>query len=191
MSWHHVCILARDFERTREFYRELLQPQEVEEGWHPDDPGTRQLVVKDQGGIYWVFHFYPRSHRAQPGEGSVVSLQVGQPGDQGKCVKDPDGLSLNLVPARKRRLLGAALCSGAQEFWNRWCPHQEGLVLLDPGGQPPAALGYGSVHHLALKTRLLPESGSPPVHRPWATSRYLYSPCGMLLELLSNPLPAQ
>ena len=183
MSWHHVCILARDLERTRKFYRELLQPQEVEEGWHPDDPGTRQLVMKDQGGIGWVFHFYPRSHRARPGEGSVVSLQVGHPTGQGKCLKDPDGLSLNLVPASKRRLQSVSLCSGAEEFWRRWYPHQEGLELLKSSGQPPAALGYGAVHHLALKTRLLPGSNSPPVQGPGGTSRYLYSPCGMLVEL--------
>lgn len=183
MIWHHVCILARDLERTLKFYQELLQAEEVEQGWHPDDPGTPQLVMRDQGGIYWVFHFYPKSHRAQPGEGSVVSLQVGQPGDQGKCVKDPDGLSLNLVPATKSSLLGVSLCSGAEEFWSRWWPGREGLKLLNPDGQPPAALGYGTVHHLALKTGLIPESGSPPVQGPWGTSRYLYSPCGMLVEL--------
>lgn len=120
--------------------------------------------------------------------------------------KDPDGLQLLVKTGPRVALLGLAVISSENDFWsrlwgverNRWEDERLRLgsddrfleVANASDDEQPSLLGFGSVHHVALREQGNEAGGGLDlsVSKPnrFGTSRYTYSPCGLLCEVVAS-----
>ncbi len=171
------------------------------------DQANRRLVFhfyprshRGRPGLGGGTHLYLLS----PGEklAKLKGKRVIQFGQEYLATVDPDGLRLLVREGSRASLLGLAVISDSHSFWEQLFhigetrEKQEGRFFMGNDGAflecvPPAPgalpsrLGFGSIHHLALTAV---ESEKRGLEKPtcFGVSRYFYSPCGLLYEIVDS-----